>query len=92
MTYWVYNALWTALLLIGLPFFPVLYLFGKRCSMGLSERLGFYGREIRRSVKTSRPLWIHAASVGEIASACSLVEQIRKRFPSGVTSKLKKLK
>ena len=50
--------------------------------MGLSERLGFYGREIRRSVKTSRPLWIHAASVGEIASACSLVEQIRKRFPS----------
>jgi 3-deoxy-D-manno-octulosonic-acid transferase len=82
LSYWVYNALWTALLLIGLPFLPVLYLFGKRCSMGLSERLGFYGREIRSSVKNSRPLWIHAASVGEIVSACGLVEHIKKRFPS----------
>jgi 3-deoxy-D-manno-octulosonic-acid transferase len=48
----------------------------------LGERLGFYGREIRSSVKNSRPLWIHAASVGEIVSACRLVEHIRKRFPS----------
>ena len=65
VTYWVYNALATALLLIGLPFLPVLYLLGKRYSMGLGERLGFYGREIRGAVKNSRPVWIHAASVGE---------------------------
>jgi 3-deoxy-D-manno-octulosonic-acid transferase len=82
VTYWIYNALLTALLLIGLPFLPVLYLLGKRCSMGLGERLGFYGREIRSSVKNSRPVWIHAASVGEISSACAFIEDIRKRFPS----------
>src|SRR5262245_63416699 len=50
--------------------------------MGLGERLGFYGREVGKAVKGSRPVWIHAASVGEILSAGHLVEAIRKRFPS----------
>ena len=81
MTYWIYNALATVLLLIGLPFSPLLYLFGKRYSMGLGERLGFYSRAIRRAVKGSRPVWIHAASVGEILAATGLVEEIKRRFP-----------
>jgi 3-deoxy-D-manno-octulosonic-acid transferase len=80
--YWLYNALATVLLLIGLLFLPILYLLGRRYSMGLSERLGFYGREITSTVEGSRPVWIHAASVGEILSASRLVEEIRKRFPS----------
>jgi 3-deoxy-D-manno-octulosonic-acid transferase len=82
VTYWVYNAGTTALLLIGLPFAPVLYLLGKRYSMGLSERLGFYGRETRDSVNHTRPVWIHAASVGEVLCAGRLVEEIKKRFPA----------
>jgi 3-deoxy-D-manno-octulosonic-acid transferase len=82
VTYWVYNALASALLLIGLLFSPVLYLLGKRYSMGFGERIGFYGREIRKSVKNTRPVWIHAASVGEAVCAGRLVEEIRKRFPS----------
>jgi 3-deoxy-D-manno-octulosonic-acid transferase len=81
VTYWVYNALATVLLLIGLPFLPLLYFFGKRYSMGLGERLGFYSRGIRSAVKDSRPVWIHAASVGEILVATGLVEEIKKRFP-----------
>ena len=82
VTYWLYNTLATVLLLSGLLFLPVLYLLGKRYSMGLGERLGFYGREVRSAVKGSRPVWIHAASVGEILSAGHLVEAIKKRFPS----------
>ena len=82
MVYWVYNALATGFLLIGLPFLPILYLLGKRYSLGLGERFGFYSREMKSAVKGSRPVWIHAASVGEILSAGRLVEEIRKRFPS----------
>ena len=81
MTYWVYNALATVLLLIGLPFSPLLYFGGKRYGMGLGERLGFYHRGIRSAVKGSRPVWIHAASVGEILAATGLIEEIKKRFP-----------
>jgi len=81
VTYWVYNALATVLLLIGLPFLPVLCLLGKRYSMGVGQRLGFYGREVRGAVNHTRPVWIHGASVGEVLSAGRLVEEIRKRFP-----------
>jgi 3-deoxy-D-manno-octulosonic-acid transferase len=81
VTYWVYNALLNVLFLIGLLFSPLLYLFGKRYSMGLGERLGFYSRRIRSAVNGSRPVWIHAASVGEILAATGLVEEIHKRFP-----------
>jgi 3-deoxy-D-manno-octulosonic-acid transferase len=82
VAYWAYNALATVVLLIGLPFSPLLYLLGKRYRMGLGERLGFYGPGVRDAVKGSRPVWIHAASVGEILAATGLVEQIKKRFPS----------
>jgi 3-deoxy-D-manno-octulosonic-acid transferase len=81
VTYWLYNALVTALLLVGLPFLPVLWLFGSRYSMGLAERLGFYGRGIKRSAANSRPVWIHAASVGEVLAAGHLADGIRTRFP-----------
>jgi 3-deoxy-D-manno-octulosonic-acid transferase len=82
VAYWVYNVLATVVLLIGLSFSPLLYLLGKRYRMGLGERLGFYGRGVRDAVKGSRPVWIHAASVGEILAATGLVEQIKHRFPS----------
>jgi 3-deoxy-D-manno-octulosonic-acid transferase len=81
VTYWVYNALVTVLLLVGLPFLPVLWLFGSRYSTGLGERLGFYGRGIKRSAANSRPVWIHAASVGEVLAASRLANVIRTRFP-----------
>ena len=79
---WVYNALGTFLLVIALPFAPLLYLLGKRYSTGLGQRLGFYDRELKRAVKNTRPVWIHGASVGEVSAAGRLVAEIGKRFPT----------
>ncbi|HXV83802.1 MAG TPA: 3-deoxy-D-manno-octulosonic acid transferase [Candidatus Binatia bacterium] len=78
--YWVYNALGTLLLAIGLPFTPVLYLLGERYRVGLGQRLGFYERELRSSLKRTRPVWIHGASVGEVSAAGRLIDEIKKHF------------
>lgn len=48
-----------------------------RDSRYLLERLGFP----RRAVQT-RPLWVHAASVGEVIAAEPLIKALRDRFPS----------
>jgi 3-deoxy-D-manno-octulosonic-acid transferase len=79
--YRVYNILLTVLAMLGLPLLPALCFFGKRYSMGLGERLGFYSQEVRSSAKNRRPLWIHAASVGESLAAACLAEEVKKRFP-----------
>ena len=71
----------TVLLLVGLPLSPLLILLGKRYSMGLGQRLGFYGREVINAVDHTRPVWIHGASVGEALAAGRLIEEIRQRFP-----------
>jgi 3-deoxy-D-manno-octulosonic-acid transferase len=81
VAYWVYNILATVFLLAGLALSPLLILLGKRYSMGLGQRLGFYGREVINAVNHSRPVWIHGASVGEALAAGRLLGEIRQRFP-----------
>lgn len=43
----------------------------------LRERLGFY-----RGESTVNPIWIHAASVGEVISVEPLMRSLKKRFPT----------
>jgi 3-deoxy-D-manno-octulosonic-acid transferase len=81
MAYLVYNVLITLVFLVALPFLPLLFLRGERFSAGLGQRLGWYSTALKISSKGPRPLWIHAASVGEVRSVRALSEQLRRRFP-----------
>src|SRR5918994_7832216 len=81
MAYLVYNVLITLAFLITLPFTPLLLLRGERLWAGLGQRLGRYPTNPTISSKSPRPLWIHAASVGEVRSVRALSEQLRRRFP-----------
>jgi 3-deoxy-D-manno-octulosonic-acid transferase len=63
----LYNGVWNAALVLGLP---RAFLRGR--PEELRERLGYSPQGGPR-----RPLWIHAASVGEAAAARSLVRAIR---------------
>ncbi len=42
------------------------------------ERMGVYGRALR----TERPIWVHAVSVGEVSAAAPLIRALRNRFPA----------
>ncbi|MPZ75731.1 MAG: glycosyltransferase [Deltaproteobacteria bacterium] len=82
MAYFIYNTIIILAFFMLLPFLPLLLLAGERFRAGLMQRLGFY-RFIPqgRSSNGSRPVWIHAASVGEVRSVRVLTEEIKQRFP-----------
>jgi 3-deoxy-D-manno-octulosonic-acid transferase len=81
MAYLVYNVLITLAFLITLPVLPLLLLGGERFRAGFGQRLGWYPVNSAFPSTAPRPLWIHAASVGEVRSVRALSEQLRRRFP-----------
>ncbi|OGP20478.1 MAG: hypothetical protein A2038_02800 [Deltaproteobacteria bacterium GWA2_57_13] len=81
MIYWVYNLLLTVLLLLVMPVLPFFLIFGQRFRQGFGQRFGVYPRAVRGAVAGSRPIWIHAVSVGEVLSATHLARELRREFP-----------
>lgn len=76
----VYNLFLTLLALLLLPILPVFLLLGKRFREGFLQRLGFYPRSLRESMRGSRSVWIHAVSVGEVLSVARLALELKRRF------------
>ncbi len=81
MVYGFYNIILSLLLLVLAPLVPVLVLLGPRFRKGFLQRLGCYPKRVRDRLHGSRPVWIHAASVGEVLSARSLFAGVKARFP-----------
>src|SRR4051812_32102287 len=81
MLYWIYNAFLTLALVAAVPFVVVLPLLGERFRSGLPQRLGFYGRAVREALHGARPVWLHAASVGEVVAAKEIIAALKARFP-----------
>ena len=82
MWYLAYNSVLTVAFVATLPVVPLIFLLGSRYRDGLAQRFGFYPRAIRGSLATARPVWIHAASVGEVRSAEPLVRELKARRPN----------
>lgn len=82
MWYLLYNFTWILALVIALPWVPLAFLLADRYRDGLSQRFACYPDSIRRLMASSRPIWIHAASVGEVRSAEPLVRELKARAPT----------
>ena len=81
MIHGVYNLILSLLLLLASPLVLPAVLFGRGWRKGALERFGFYPRGVRRAFEKSRPLWIHAVSVGEVRAAFSLAAELKRRSP-----------
>ena len=77
----LYNAVLHAGLLLGLLAWPLGFIFRRDRYRGLRERFTAYPPELVAALAGSRPIWIHAASVGEVRSAAPLVRRIRMEWP-----------
>lgn len=82
MQYFVYNVLSTLALIFALPLLPLLFLLGGRFRAGLAQRFGFYPPAVLRALAGGRPIWLHAASVGEVSAAARLSAELKRNLPA----------
>ncbi len=76
MIYYLYNILLTILLLLSAPYFLLRSLISMRFRRALLQRLGFF-----QNPSFKRPIWVHAASVGEVICSIPLLKKIKKELP-----------
>jgi 3-deoxy-D-manno-octulosonic-acid transferase len=76
MIYYLYNFLLTLLLIGIIPYFLFRSLLSKRFRKALPQRMGFF-----QSPSFKRPIWVHAASVGEVFCSIPLLKKIKSEFP-----------
>ena len=67
---------------VSLPFLLILSLLVRSYRAGLGERLGLDWDGHLRAVGGERPIWIHAASVGEVRSATLFIQELKKLLPT----------
>ena len=76
LSYAVYDFLGAIVSLLAVPLLPLLL--ASRYRQGLGERLGWLPPAARA---LRSPVWVHAASVGEVLAAEPLVQQLRQQRP-----------
>jgi 3-deoxy-D-manno-octulosonic-acid transferase len=76
MIYYLYNFLLTFLLIVTIPYFLIQSLISKRFRRALPQRLGFF-----QGPPFKRPVWVHAASVGEVFCSIPLLKKIKRELP-----------
>jgi len=77
----LYNTLLTFALILSSPFFAFKIITTSSYRRGLSQRLGIGHKDVRKKVGDEKPLWIHAASVGEVLGSLPIIEGIGRTNP-----------
>jgi 3-deoxy-D-manno-octulosonic-acid transferase len=48
---------------------------------GLTQKLGRLRKSVMRVINGTRPIWVHAVSVGEVMAAHPLIRELKKKYP-----------
>lgn len=76
MIYFFYNILLTFFIIFTASYFLLKALFEGRIQRELTQRIG-----LLPDLSEKRPLWIHAASVGEVFCVIPIIKRIKHEFP-----------
>jgi 3-deoxy-D-manno-octulosonic-acid transferase len=79
LTYLLYNLFFIILSFFALPFFLLKTLFTKGSFH--RERWGYYSPEVFQKLGGKPRIWFHAASVGEVRVALTLLGEMQKVYP-----------
>ena len=79
MSYVLYNVFLIIAFALAAPFLPLVWFLGPRYRDGLSQRFAYYGKNLTLGLRD--PIWIHAASVGEVRAAGALLRALKAEAP-----------
>ena len=77
----IYALTGTFICLLGLPLFLVYARVTGKHRDSIANRLGYYRREVNRKGPGSTRVWVHAASVGEVAAAVPIIAELAGETP-----------
>lgn len=76
------GVLYDAMFIIFALFYFPYFLLKRKYHKDILQRLGIFEKDIFKDIAPSKPIWIHAVSVGEMKTAEILIEKIRQSHPS----------
>ena len=77
LCYFLYNVV----TLLAFPVIVGTVGFHKKYRAGFSQRMGFIPQSVQAQLKGSRPIWLHAVSVGEVTASMPIVRKIKEVHP-----------
>jgi 3-deoxy-D-manno-octulosonic-acid transferase len=79
--YIIYNVLLLLATIILSPYMLFKLATVPKYRGGISQKLGRVRKGVLKALGGTRPIWVHAVSVGEVMAAHPLIRELRKRYP-----------
>jgi 3-deoxy-D-manno-octulosonic-acid transferase len=80
--YFIYNLFLIVATIILTPLILFKLLTVPKYRGGLTQKLGRLRKSVKKIIAGSRPIWVHAVSVGEVMAAHPLVRELKKKYPT----------
>lgn len=79
--YIIYNIFLVLATIVLSPFMLFKLITVPKYRGGLTQKLGRLRKSVMRVIKGTRPIWVHAVSVGEVMAAHPLIRELKKKYP-----------
>ena len=79
--YVLYNTVLILLTVLLSPLIGGLLLFRRKHRCGFLQKCGFISGIDNESALKTRPIWVHAVSVGEVMATIPFLKELKKRYP-----------
>lgn len=80
--YILYNFILVVITIILSPYILFKLITVPKYRGGISQKLGRVRKGVLRVLNNTRPVWVHAVSVGEVMAAHPLIRDLRKKYPN----------
>ncbi|MFA5072409.1 MAG: 3-deoxy-D-manno-octulosonic acid transferase [Nitrospirota bacterium] len=79
--YFIYNVFLVFATVVLLPVILFKLITVPKYRGGITQKLGRLRKGVMRIIRGTRPIWVHAVSVGEVMAVHPLIRELKKKYP-----------